>query len=360
MTDPDTGTGHEPGREPTRKERRRRRRPSIRRRMFRLILTVFVLAGLWTAVWYTTAYYARSYMVEGYRSAGLSVACQDPEVTGYPISIELSCKETDAKRALGQSVSLGGIRAFTSLSDPGGLTAEIASPAVVSPAPGFKVEADWSKAKATAKLTTQILKMFEAEVADFVVKPAAAFAGISDVSLKHGRVQVRQNPDNPADAEAFVAIEGLTGIRPGLGTLDLALALRLPDGVGLLSRQARNYLASRLGKETKLHIDRAFLTDAVVAVTAKGDLVLDGEGRLNGEMTIAVVNPDEIAGRIPDLTEVQQKALTALQGAIKAFGKKGTDDKGTPTKTIKLIFTGGAVRAGLIPLGRIPPLFGRR
>jgi len=346
--------------EPVARRRWRRRRPSIRKRMIRLVVTVLVLAGGWTAVWFTTAYYAKQMATNGYRSPGLTVGCKDPEVVGYPISIELTCQKTDAQRALGQSLSFAGIRASTSLSDPGGLTAEIASPAVLNPAPGLSVRADWSKARATAKLTPENLKRLEVEIDDFILKPAAALAGLTDLSLKRGTIELRQHPDVPADAEAFVAIDGLSGIRPGVGDLDMRLALRLPDGAALFSRHARRFMLSRRGKETKLHIDRAYLSDTVVAVTAKGDLTVDSRGFLNGKVSVELVNPDKLQSRVPDLTEDQQKVLTALQGAITAFGRTGETEKGEPTKTITLTFDTGSVRAGLIPLGHIPSIYRAR
>ena len=285
---------------------------------------------------------------------------QAPQVAGFPFRIDLSCRQADALGGRGQSLSLGGIKAAAPVYPLGTLQAEVTAPAILKATTEHYLWANWTRAVANATVTVANLKRLDVVVDDLNLKPSARVAGVPDLRIKRGAVHVRQDPKNPENADAAVTISGLSGLMPELGTLDLGLVLHLPGAGPLLSAGMGDYLLDRFGADTKIRIDRIYLNDPVVAVSAAGELVIDGRGLINGQVELTVVNPDQLASRIAGIPERQKNMLTSLQGTINAFGRPGKTEDGRPTKAISLKLADGVVRSGFLRIARIPPIFGEQ
>src|SRR6266702_4678373 len=131
-------------------------RPRPRRR-WPIYLTagvVIVLLVLWIGGWFAAVRVAEAALSRATSSpiGGISFACPDRSLSGFPLRIDLRCQRATASdAAAGLQASLGGFWASAPLYRPGFIEATLDGPLQLNaPARGVALTASWSAADATA------------------------------------------------------------------------------------------------------------------------------------------------------------------------------------------------------------------
>jgi len=316
------------------------------RRIRWLLVAVVVVAIAYTAGWFWAAGQVDAAVdaFEANRSDRIEIACPGQQVRGYPFRIGVFCDRLELATADGQiDVSGGAVRSAAQVYDPRTIIAELDAPVVVrDAATGRSYTLTWDNARTslvTAPTDAQRVGI-EAEQAALSAGEQGRLAAADRFSL-FARMQGTAL-DIAARPRGLSLDPSLTAGRalPAVG-LDIDVRLDdwqtdwagpVPQGSGTANRLA-----------LLLTDDRGIIVD--------GPFSLSAEGLLSGEFSVRVVD-------VPGVLAVARETFPELAPQIEALAASTPTQEGEPEDelTISLTVREGRVFAGIIPVGRMPPL----
>jgi hypothetical protein len=349
---------------------------------------VVLLAVAWTGAWFFASAKAQTTFA-GWREreakAGRIYRCQKETIGGYPFRIELRCAEPFAELVSPLphvALRAKDLLAAVQVHDPKLLVSEIEGPLTIGePGKPPNFVANWKLGQSSVRGTptapervsvvfdepavgrigdtgnTEIFKAQRVELhgrvksgepADHpVVELAALFMGASMPDLHPAAAA-------PIDAEIVAVLRGLTDLKPkpwpqrlrelqaAGGTLEIVKARAQQEdviaaGTGTLGLSPRGHLDGRL-QVTVVHLEKALKK-------------LDLERLLSqGQAGSTLSALDRI---IPGLGDI---ARQSAPGLIASIGKPATLE-GKPAVTLPLRFVDGVVFLGMVPIGRLLPVY---
>lgn len=330
-------------------------------RRFRLPLAigigVAIAAAGWTALWAT----ARGRILEEIETRlamaaerGVVVACADRSVAGFPFRMELGCREPGlVLRDRGVTVSASALRVVAQVWDPRLLLIEVDGPGAGAAA-GDEIAAKWRGLRMSLRWSGEGVRRVSVSIdgLDLTARPA----GRPATHLVAAHVEAHGRPSGAADHDldlaASLAAASLTvgDHRIGPPTADVAAQATLLDFLPPGPGAPLPAFAARGGR-----IEPAKLSLAVGGITLAGEgrLGLDGEGVLDGMITLVANGLDGLAaGGAKDLGPELAAVLTGF-----ALLGKASKDPAAPGKRLEMIVDHGSVRIGRVTLGRLPPVF---
>ena len=331
--------------------------PRRRTRLPLLIgIGLLIAAAAWTAVWTTargrilTEIDAR---LATLAAEGVAVTCADRDIGGYPFRMELTCRAPGiAVRARGVAATASTLRVVAQVWDPRLVVVELDGPGSGTDA-GGEVRATWRTLRASLRWSGDGVKRLSlaAEGLDLTARPSDR----PPVHLTADRLETHLRPSGGADRDLDLAVKlaaaSLTvadrRIGPPRADLTAAATLEsfLPPGPGPVLPA----FASRGGRIGS--IDLALATGGIV-VAGDGALVLDGNGVLDGTVTLVARGLESLATGAEDLGP---ELTTVLSGFV-LLGK-APKDPARPGRRLEMIVDHGRVRVGRVTLGQVPPLF---
>lgn len=326
-----------------------------------LVAVVVVVAG-WSAAWA----YGRSVLAEQMdlqldrmAGQGLELACADLSIAGYPFRYEVACREMRTSDRSGATGSLGGLDAVALIYNPRHAIFEAHSPASLAvPLSGLAGEITWDTARASMKFGQDSLGALDA----VIDKPEITLeGGVPDglVSADKAEVHVREAPGTAGILEGFVTVDSLSlAVLPELSqAIMLRGHARIDGGMGLLGGVDLISLVRASGDGLPIEL---VLGEAVLGTgraTARGDLVLAGDGTISGALDLTLGNAGALVRALKRLFPAQDRTYPLLEGVVTSLEPAATEIDGVRSITIPVTITNGLVQLGLLPVGRIPPLF---
>lgn len=336
--------------------------PKPSRRGYILLITavVVVVAG-WSAAWF----YGRSVLagqldlqMQRMAQQGVDLSCADLAIAGFPFRYEVSCRDMRSADRRGATGSLAGLNAVALVYNPWHVIFEARSPAQMSvPLNGLAGGLDWTTARASLKFSDNALGAFDAVIDEpevSVTTPVSA----GEVSADKAELHLREAPDVDGMLEGFVTVDNLTlaslpDLREAVG---LRSHVRVGGGMALL---AGADLVSLVRARGELPV-RLMLAEATLGnsrAVASGDLVVAGDGTLTGTLEVALGNADVLLRTLKPLFPPQDSTFALIENMVRGLDPAATEIDGMRTITIPVTFNRGLVQIGLLPVGRIPPLF---
>lgn len=332
-----------------------------------------VVAGLgWTAAWYYAAGRAEreidSWMAaEGAR--GRSWSCDNRRIGGYPFRFELSC---DAPSVVIQGPTqwtwkADRVHAVAQVWNPRHIIAEFRGPATLSEAAsGRTITAGWTLLQVSRAGTAERLDRFSLAANDYTL----AESGATILSARHLELHLRQHPGEATNAALDIAMEvddatgmalmggapaAATGVATGATPVDALLQATVTGvpGITVLPLEAR--LARWQANGGRVKIEEARISAGGGMMAASGELGLDPQRRLDGNVTVSVVEAGKLlpvlatAGLMPDF-------MAGLAPMLGAAGMP-TQVDGVNASAFPFVFRNGRVALGILPLGKIGPVF---
>ncbi|MBN8994191.1 MAG: DUF2125 domain-containing protein [Rhizobiales bacterium] len=326
-----------------------------------LVGVLIVLAVLWCGYWYAASRVAAmgiARVTAAVAARGNEAGCGTQAIAGFPLTLDVQCA---GARFAGSDMSadLGQIGLVAPLYYPGHVEANLTAPLTFNaPAPGLAVTASWQTARATADV---------------------GLNGLSGASLQLAALSLQQSGDSlrlpfrnvSAEAAELVATPGtgddyrVTGsardlvIEPAngqklpvlAGAVDLS-ALKFGRTLGTDIKQTlRSWIANGGG----IDLTRLTLFLGAASVSASGPLTLSSAGLLSGTLTVRIVGMDQLPDIMEGIKPGTHDRVAQLVGAVSAFTRPVKTEEGEARETV-LNIRDGAVRVGIIPVGRIPPL----
>lgn len=326
--------------------------------------TVLMAAALavfvgWSIAWFIIATYVDRHVERAQIQLAdndIDLECAQRKVTGFPFRIELRCAHGTHVSAPTGVTKLDGVTIAALIYQPTRLIMELGGPLSVQSAFWEGLTADWSLARASARMDLEHAAMtrLDGEVLNLDV----SYGDVPRATVSDLNVNLRQHPERQQDLQFSVR---LADLKPH----DAVLAERLPsanvriegvvqDGAMLteMGGVPRFLAAGTNGIAVVLDGAVVEMDNAQIAVEA--DMLIDREGHLNGKVAIAIAGIEE---GIPALSGAQggDPVVDALIRAVSA-APSGTV-AGVEGRTMELTLRRGQVLMGILPLPiRLPPL----
>ena len=329
-------------------------------------LLIVVLALAWSGLWLWASRVADDQIAAwiGREAAvGRVYGCASRTIGGYPFRIELRCTEPTVElRGQGTPVSIKAreILAVAQVYQPTLIIAEVTGPMTVADAAGtLSLTADWTLLQASVRglpaTPERISLVFDAP------RLRNTNSSDADVLVRADRVEfhVRHDAMSRADEPIFdlgsqlsnAVIPSVAGFSTRPVNAEASAVLRgLRD---LVPKPVPVRLREWQAAGGRLEITQARMQQGEALATAKGDIGLSPNGRLDGNLTLALVSFEDLA-RLLGLPNIQIRGgQGGLLGNLSAMlGGGQTEIDGKKAMTIPLRFTDGAVFFGPLRLGQ--------
>lgn len=322
-------------------------------------LAVIVLAAALSGAWYYLAKRLDEGVVQAIAAAkadGVSLSCADREEFGYPFRLGVRCRAVtiDAPDQHLRAMS-GALRTAAQIYEPTRIVAELDGPLIVD-APNLPpLDIRWELAHASAKFRNEGVDHFDLAVEKPVVSLVAPAAGRRPIAQSDDFEVHARRRDKDLDFAIFDTAVALTDpAAPSVPPFDFGLNVTVAGAADWLSGKlpgetVGEALAGRSGTVRSLKIALSGASGAGAELS--GPFQVSADRRLSGDLDLAVTDPRQIAGIVaataPQLAGVANSVATAI-----AF--VGRQENGR--SIIQLTIRDGKVAAGMIPLGKIPPL----
>ena len=321
-----------------------------------IVVVVIVMAAGLTGAWYYLAGQLDmrvAQTIEAEKRQGIDIGCPGRAVFGYPFRLGLRCDALtiDSPRD-GLRASAGQLRSAAQIYRPNRVVAELDGPLIVDAQGVSPLDIRWKLLQASGTFWTQGLDHF-ALVADEPVVALAQPAGARQPIAKAALIEIHVRRRD-GDLDLAWLSRGGKIVAPGapdLPSADTSADVTVAGVAEWLGGRidAKNLRAALAGRKVTMRSVRIDMGDAGAELS--GMLAFDEAGTASGELELAVTDPRQVAKLIGEAAPQIKSAADTVAQAVNFIGRQ----KGGRT-VISLNLTQGALSAGIIPLGRIPPL----
>jgi hypothetical protein len=348
-----------------------------RRWLIALPFALIVVLGIgWSFAWTWSAERASAEIdawIAREAAEGRTWNCANRELGGFPFRFELICTAPTVTFAgpAAWTARMSRAHAVAQVWNPRHIIAEFEGPSVLTEtATGREITANWSLLQVSGVGRGGQAERVSIAANDYTL----AEGGTTVFSARHAELHVRHHPGE------------------ALGTLDIALGFTGASGMALSTPQARTSgvamaQAAALAAKSidgemqatltqvppfrtmpaaerlalwqqaggRVNLQLARVTGGGGALSASGELGLDAQHRPDGRLDLAVVKAQPLfaamaeAGLMPDF-------LANLAPAMMMAGMPTTVD-GQRASSFPFAFRDGRVMLGVLPLGKIGPLY---
>lgn len=322
------------------------------RRFIWFSVLIVLVISLYSAGWYYAAERVddevRAY-IASLNHDGQRASCEEPLVRGYPFRMGVFCRSVmfESPQA-GVSFFAGAFRSAAQVYQPRHIVSELDGPATLH-APGLAaLDFNWESLRSSIRLSDPIperlsvesrnLKIHldepgdvapllaQAETTEFHARPTAPDKAAFDLALRFSNLLLDEN------------LVGTNDVPPLSGLVDVTLDSSETDRLSDQGAQINIFTTIRTITVT---------LDDETSIALSGTVAVDVGGFVDGEMELAVRNPQRLADVLSTVfPEMRQQIQTGFAG-MAAMGQ---------STTLPLTISKGQVRLGFLPLGVIPPL----
>ncbi|QIB34117.1 DUF2125 domain-containing protein [Ancylobacter pratisalsi] len=344
--------------------------PAPRRRRWLITLPVafiVLLAIGWSGMWF----YASGRVgeeVDGWIAAeaahGRIWTCTNRELGGFPFRFELICDSPTLAFA-GATVGAGSgqwtataqrVHAVAQVWNPGHIIAEFQGPArLVEASTGREAVADWSLLQLSGVGSGGRPERVSVVAKDYQLSAE----GTTVLTAREAVLHVRHHPgEADSTLDIATAVKGAKGLFVGGAAVpeidgEMQATVTEVPAFRAMTPLERVTQWQQAGGQVKLL--EAQLSAAGGVISASGTFGLDPQRRLDGTLDLSVANAPALfgalsgAGLMPDF-------MVNLAPAMMAMGSPTTID-GQPANSFRFGFRRGQVLLGMIPLGKVGPVF---
>lgn len=354
--------------------------PPARRRPWLIALptVLVVLAGLgWSAAWYYASGRASAEIdawIAREAAEGRNWNCASRELGGFPFRFELICTEPTVTFAGpgDWSARMTRAHAVAQVWNPNHIIAEFEGPAVLKEAgTGREVTARWSLLQVSGVGSEGRAERVSIAANDY----SLAENGTTVFSARHTELHVRHHPGEAAGTlDIAFGFKGASGMMLGAAvtpapvnaaatpvpavpasTIDGEVEATVTGVPPMRAMPAAQRLALWQQAGGRIDLQVAKVTGGGGALTASGDIGLDAQRRPDGQLNLSLVKAQPLftalvaAGLMPDFA-------ANLAPALLVAGLPTTVD-GQKASSFPFVFRDGRVALGVLPIGKIGPLF---
>lgn len=281
---------------------------------------------------------------------GQAIDCDDQVLSGFPFRISVTCSKSGFRDpGSGFSIDAGEVRTASQVYQPGKVVMEIDGPAILHPPFGDALDLDWASMRASVFADLSGLDRFSLSGKQFSFSPRdPSIDQFQAAELQaHGR-KIQAN-----DMDIAVVSQQVVSSQNRWPEFGLIANIRVKDAFDKL---LRNPDLRKLGRETGL---QGKVNEIKYRLLGGGEVKISGpyevstDGLLSGTFDVE-------AQRITKLVEGLEKALPQNRDIFRQIGQAAAllgGDDGRGSVTFKVSVRNGNAALGLIPIGKVPPLY---
>lgn len=318
-----------------------------------LVSVVILLSAAWSAGWYYVVGKVETVITDTkvkLADKGRDVQCANQQIDGYPFRISLNCDEIRyADDATGLVFEAGKLRSAAQAYQPNKAIVELSSPANMRLPNGEQFETNWVSMRSSLKIGLsgpENLSLHGKELNIIPTTRTAQAMQIKDMQL-HGR-QIGE--DNINLAVSLSEAKSQNALWPSFN-LNSAFLL---EGIYKDVMNRTSLLRVAKTKGLKGSIERLQYTpDEGGMLEVKGPAEVNQDGLLTGKFDVTVRNLPQLLNALSKSFPQEKKKFDDASAAIALLAAKTGKDEITLPITIR----DGRMSIGIIPLGKLPPLF---
>lgn len=326
----------------------------ISRKVLRLGVLIVLVIAVYSVAWYFAAEFLRNRILSffgGGNPAGVTAACEDATMGGYPFRFRLNCSRLSLDDHFqGVAASFGPVRAAAQIYNPGHIVWEMDAPAEIRSALGFNTALDWTNMQSSFRIGLSGLSRSSLMMEGLNATVTSTVSSFQlQVTAPSAQSHVRQNEGN-LDYATLVRDVTLSvdGEKIALPPVSASLDATFADKGGLLD--------PRVAQQQKLYGTRGEIRRMVVdlgegrVLTLSGPFEVGDDGLLSGRIKIEVEQirawRDAVKKAYPEQEDMVDNVANVLRAL--AFGRDDSE--------AEITIQNGIASLGFIPLGQIPPL----
>ena len=311
------------------------------RRFFWFTVLILFALTAYTGGWY----WAADRLVQEVRArtgdlgGGRSVACENPQVGGFPFRIGLYCDHISYAQSGRLDVQGGAFRSAAQIYDPFRVVAETDGPARLTFAGYVPLDLSWSNAQASARLAQPLPEIVSTDFHDLSV---TADAADRPELASADRFQVHTRPDgrNLEVGVRFAALSAGQALTGGvLAPLDGVVDVVWEEGVSRIGRDVAGSRFQLRNIEISGPDGSRLIATGVASV---------GEDRLvDAELTLTVENVAAASAMLSRAFPAIASQIASVAAGLNAMGER---------PSLPLTIVDGAISLGFLPIGFLPPV----
>lgn len=356
-----------------------------RLRLFLPFVALLVVALAWCSYWYIASQKAKQSFakeIDKNRAAGIEVTCDQERWGGFPFRFTVRCDRlviSGRQKVADFDIRTGSFAAVAMAYNPRHIIGEIETPITVALTGRSGDDVAIAAAGQTVRMSVigksnpnrpdQISLQFD-NLKGTVTETHKTTASIEIVPFEIGHLNVHTRyAAAPADGRAPFDVAVITrDLSYGPDTRSPLLikeALEVNEG-RFSARITAVPLNTRPNFSTwardwhegggRLTVHDLKVASNFFTGTSRGDLELDGEGRLNGTLEGSVTGFDDLLARLENADILKKKEAAVADTVMTLLGKSG-DPATEPGLKVKTILKKGKLYFGPFKLTRIPALF---
>lgn len=329
------------------------------------LLLLIILIGLAPIMAYLAWHYGASRLeniVKGQINLaakyGTTLTCNQLSVRGFPFRIGLHCNKIaydDSVRRIG--FTAGALRTAAQIYDPGHIIAELDGPMQVN---GKRFSADimWDNLKASTVLDVEQISRFSAQADKVNIKilmptsrtgwPFVPDMVFADRMEAHAR-QVGQNLDLAGGLVGlFVKDQNGKTLNPAL---QAELYLTIKDQAQALYYAAPEQTLTLKGAQIEIKTLKISAARGA-EISLDGPISFTEAGQMNGMLSLKISNLNDLIAQFETYQQQIKSQIDQIRPFLSAFQPGGNNSD----LEMRLTIRDGVIRAGFIPLGRIPAI----
>lgn len=332
----------------------------------KILLALFVVLGVvWSGLWFAAslaAEVALTKVEERSVASGNAVNCQDQQISGYPFHMQVQCKKAVfSSVSAGVSAAIDSVKSVALLYKPGHVIAEADGPLTVQlPQSAIlkgSVAGTWDSARASVSAGISGLKRASVvgQQVNLVFDEASGSSLLDGVKLKDIQLHVRPDTQDAANFDlAFNAtdlvVERANRAMPSMRLLVLAKAINVGESIDF---DVETLLFAWLEQGGDLEIENAQFDSLGFTAKASGPIKISIDGLLSGKVKVELLNLETLPDLVAEIAPNYRSNAEQLASTLKGFTAANPDEP----VTVNLLINNGLVSAGILPIGKIPPLF---
>lgn len=318
-----------------------------------LLSVLILISAAWSAGWYYVVGKVETVIADTkikLADRGRDVRCANQHIDGYPFRISLNCDEVRyADDATGLVFEAGKLKSAAQAYQPNKAIVELSSPANLRLPNGEAFKTDWNSMRSSLKVGlsgAENLSIHGKEINLVPTNRAEHTMQIKDMQL-HGR-QIGE--DNINLALNLIEAKSANEIWPSFNLNSTFLLEDIYKDV----MNRTSILRVAKSKGLKGTIERFQYTPnegGMLVVT--GPAEVNRNGLLTGKFDVTLRDLPQLLNALSKSFPEEQKKFTDASRAIALLSQK----TGKEEITIPITVRNGSMSIGIIPLGKLPPLY---
>lgn len=324
----------------------------MKKGIFLLSVIILLIAG-WSAGWSFVVSKVETAITETktkLAEKGRSFECENQEVNGYPFRISLNCdKISYADDVTGLVLKAEGLKSAAQAYQPNKALVEIKSPASLTLPNGDQFNTSWDSMRSSLKAGLsgpENLSLHGKELTIIPLKNAKHILLVKDMQL-HGR-QIGENNINLA-----VNLQEAKSQNLLWPSFDLNTTFLLEDTYSdVMNRTSILRVAKTKGLKGQIErFQYAPIEGGMLEIS--GPAQVDQQGLLSGKFNVTVRELPKLINALSKSFPKEKQKFADASKAVSLLAQKTGQNEITLPITVRQ----GKVKIGIIPLGKLAPLF---